>query len=228
MLDKRKGPGAGGAEDPSKDDSAEHRSNSEKGDGSKVPFDCHEATDFLERLRPGGPWVLTAIRPTQNSINTLTAHNASAGCAGDQIEAVFLDGSHPVSAHVLEQSKPSEYLARQIARAREMATDPHVAKLNENYALVIVGDKSAILKTTNDGIKFLALQAFAQWYANRYVCDSENKKVPLATHWMHHPQRRQYEGIVFAPGRDVPNPTTFGAALQSYPGQGIARGFSRT
>ena len=77
MLDKRKGPGAGGAEDPSKNDSAEHRSNSEKGDGSKVPSDFHEATDFLERLRPGGPWVLTAIHPTQNSIKTLTAHNAS-------------------------------------------------------------------------------------------------------------------------------------------------------
>ena len=77
MLDKRKGPGAGGAEDPSKDDRAEHRSNSEKGDGSKVPSDFHEATDFLERLRPGGPWVLTAIHQTQNSIKTLTAHNAS-------------------------------------------------------------------------------------------------------------------------------------------------------
>jgi len=65
MLDKRKGPGAGGAEDPSKDDSAKHRSNNGKGDGSKAPSDCHEATDFLERLRPGGPWVLTAIHPTQ-------------------------------------------------------------------------------------------------------------------------------------------------------------------
>ena len=434
MLDKRKGPGAGGAEDPSKNDSAEHRSNSEKGDGSKVPPDFHEATDFLERLRPGGPWVLTAIHPTQNSIKTLTAHNASevhdfvrahggkwniyfsvnptraamrskaskldiaaiefiisdldprddespqdakarylkaletfkpaatalinsgngiqglwklepridlaepvgetfpavnaaiitevearsvtlmkrlgsvtgtqnidrilrlpgttnlpnkkkikvgrvacraklisfndskysldafptletsgkgrkagagidtlpipermkdliggiddpehpyatrseavfaviiamvgAGCADDQIEAVFLDGCHLISAHVLEQSKPPEYLARQIARARKIATDSHVAKLNEHYALVIVGDKSAILKTTNNGIKFLTLQAFQQWLANRYVYNSENKKVPLARHWMQHSQRRQYEGIVFAPGRDVPN-----------------------
>ena len=77
MLDKRKGPGAGGAEDPSKDDSAARRSNSEKADGSKVPSDCHEATDFLERLRPGGPWVLTAIDPTAGKIETLTAHNAS-------------------------------------------------------------------------------------------------------------------------------------------------------
>ena len=438
MLDKRKGPGAGGAEDPLKDDSVEHRSSSEKGDGSKLPSDCHEATDFLKRLRPGGPWVLTAIHPTQNSTKTITAHNASevrdfvrahggewniyysvnptraamrskaskldiaaiefiisdldprddespedakarylialetfkpaataiidsgngiqalwhletrielaepmgktfpaenaaiiaevearsatlmkrlgsvagtqnidrilrlpgttnlpnkkkikvgrvacrarlisfndlkysldafpaagpsgeerkartgagagidalpipkrmkdlirgiddpdhpyasrseavfavivamvgAGCANNQIEMVFLDASYPVSVHVLEQSEPPEYLARQIARAREMATDPHVAKLNENYALVIVGDKSAILKTTDDGIKFLTLRTFAQWHANRYVYDSENKKVPLATHWMHHPQRRQYEGIVFAPGRDAQN-----------------------
>jgi hypothetical protein len=127
------------------------------------------------------------------------------GCADDQIEAVFLDASHPISAHVLEQPKPSEYLARQIARAREIATDPHVAKLNETYALVIVGDKSAILKTTDDDIKFWTLQAFDQWHANQFVHDSKNKKVPLAKYWMHHPQRRQYEGIVFAPGRDVPN-----------------------
>jgi hypothetical protein len=53
---------------------------------------------------------------------------------------------------MLEQSKPSEYLARQIAKARKAASDPRVAKLNEIYALVIVSDKSAILKPTDDGI----------------------------------------------------------------------------
>jgi hypothetical protein len=73
------------------------------------------------------------------------------GCADDQIEAVFLDTSHPISAHVLEQPKPSEYLARQIAEARK--ADPHVARLNEHHALVIVGDKCVILKTTDVGIK---------------------------------------------------------------------------
>ena len=458
MLDKRKGPGAGGAEDPSKDDSAERRSNSKNDHGSKVPSDYREATNFLERLRPGGPWVLTAIHPTSGRIETITARDATeardfirlhngkrnlyysvnptrtamtskaaktdiaaieylladldprdgdspedakarylkaletfepaataiidsgngiqglwklatrielaepvmetdakgkttrafppqtaaiigdvearsaalmtrlgsvagtqnidrilrvpgttnlpnkkklkagrvacptrlirfnntkysldafpapepggeerkagagidallipkrmkdlirgiddpehpyasrseavfaviiamvgGGCADNQIKAVFLDGCHPISAHVLEQSKPPEYLARQIARAREIATDPHVAKLNENYALVIVGDKSAILKTTDDGIKFLTLPAFAQWHANQYVYDSENKKVPLATHWMHHPQRRQYEGIVFAPGRDVPNHYNLWRGFAVVPRQG--------
>jgi hypothetical protein len=32
-----------------------------------------------------------------------------------------------------------------------------------------------------------------------------SKKVPLAKYWLHHPQRRQYEGIVFAPKREVRN-----------------------
>jgi Family of unknown function (DUF5906) len=140
------------------------------------------------------------------------------GCADNQIEAVFLDASHPISAHVLEQPKPPEYLARQIAKARK--ADPHVARINEHYALVIVGDKSMILKTTDDDIKFWTLQAFEQWHANQYVPSRANRKVPLARHWMHHSERRQYEGIVFAPGRDVPNHFNLwrGFAVEPKPG----------
>ena len=66
MLDKRKGPGAGSAEDPSKDDSAERRSDSKKDNRSKVLSDHRVSIDFLEKLRPGGPWVLTAIDPDGN------------------------------------------------------------------------------------------------------------------------------------------------------------------
>jgi hypothetical protein len=32
-----------------------------------------------------------------------------AGCTDDQIEAVLLDPSYPIAAHVLDQSKPGEY-----------------------------------------------------------------------------------------------------------------------
>jgi Family of unknown function (DUF5906) len=144
------------------------------------------------------------------------------GCADAQIEAVFLYAGHPISAHVLEQAKPLEYLARQIARARESTTvaDPEVAKLNEHFALVVVGDKCAILKTTGDSIKFWTVQAFDQWHANQFVRISETKKLPLAKHWLRHPQRRQYECVVFAPGRDVPNHFNLwrGFAVQPRPG----------
>ena len=75
MLDKRKGPGADGAGDPSKDDSAERPLDSKKDNRSKVLSDHRVSIDFLENLRPGGPWVLTAIDPALGKIETITAHN---------------------------------------------------------------------------------------------------------------------------------------------------------
>jgi hypothetical protein len=52
---------------------AEPRSTSKKGNGSTS--DYREATGFLAWLRPGGPWVLTAIHPTSGKIETITARN---------------------------------------------------------------------------------------------------------------------------------------------------------
>jgi hypothetical protein len=103
--------------------------------------------------------------------------------------------------------------------------DKNVAKLNENYALVIVGDKTAILKLAADGgIKFLTHSAFEMWHANRYIYyqdkNGDQKKISLARYWLHHPLRRQYEGIVFAPCRVVQNHFNLwrGFAVESHPG----------
>jgi hypothetical protein len=49
---------------------------------TKLPFepDVRTAVEFLEKLRPGGPWVLTAILPDKVASEpptvTITAHNA--------------------------------------------------------------------------------------------------------------------------------------------------------
>ncbi len=76
--------------------------------------------------------------------------------------------------------------------------------MNETYALVIVGDKTTVLKTEGNEIGFLSVSSFHQWYANQYVYRNDTK-IPLAKYWMSHPQRRQYEGIVFDPSRrEVP------------------------
>ena len=121
-------------------------------------------------------------------------------CADDQITMVLMDKSNPISAHVLEQSDPQQYLKRQIAQARKATIDPDVARVNENYALVIVGDKTVVLKNVGDEISFLSVLSFHQWNANQTVYRNE-KKLELAKYWMSHPQRRQYEGIVFDPSR---------------------------
>ena len=110
--------------------------------------------------------------------------------------------------------------------------DPRVGKLNETYALVLVGDKAAVLKTPDDGgIKFLTLSAFEQWLGNKFVqyqTRDGTKRTPLAKYWLHHPQRRQYEGIVFAPKRDVPGHYNLWKASPSNRGRATAQSFSRT
>ena len=101
--------------------------------------------------------------------------------------------------------------------------DPRVGKLNKTY-LVLVGDKAAVMKTPADGgIKFLTLSAFEQWLGNKFVqyeTKDGAKRMPLAKYWLHHPQRRQYEGIVFAPKRDVPGHYNLwkGFAVEPRPG----------
>jgi hypothetical protein len=49
----------------------------------------------------------------------------------------------------------------------------------------------------------LTTKAFSDWLKNRFVTILGGKSAPLADHWMRHPQRRQFDNIVFAPGRDA-------------------------
>jgi hypothetical protein len=113
----------------------------------------------------------------------------------------------------------------QITKTRKGAIEARIAKLNESYALVIVGDKTAILKLAADGgIKFLTHSAFELWHANRFIYyqdkNGDQKKISLAKYWLHHAQRRQYEGIVFAPGREVPGQFNLWRGLAVQPRQG--------
>jgi hypothetical protein len=76
--------------------------------------------------------------------------------------------------------------------------DADIARLNKTYALVIVGDKTIIMKNVGSDFSFLTVSAFELWHANKHVVRN-NKTVPLGKYWLTHPQRRQYEGITFSP-----------------------------
>jgi hypothetical protein len=79
-----------------------------------------------------------------------------------------------------------------------------IEQLNETHALVIIGDKTAVMKTsTEEGVQLLTVAAFNTWFENKFVYYG-TKREPLGRHWLSHPNRRQYEGLVFAPNRDVP------------------------
>jgi hypothetical protein len=82
---------------------------------------------------------------------------------------------------------------------------------------VLVGARAAIMKEGLSSlgrpeIAFYGTDAFRTWFANRHILRTTTQRdgtqkqslQPLATHWLTHPQRRQYEGVVFAPQRVVP------------------------
>jgi hypothetical protein len=133
---------------------------------------------------------------------------ASNGCSDEQMVAVVFDEHFPDGAHVREHKEPDAYLARQIAKARERAADPAVVELNQSYALILVGAQAVILKEAissegKPGFNLITLSAFNHWLENRFV-KVRRKKIPLPKHWLRHPHRRQYEGLVFLPGRKDP------------------------
>ena len=145
----------------------------------------------------------------------ITCELVRAKCTDRQIASVLWH--QPISAHFREQADPKRAIQRIIAWAKGEvaknsgasqfnAVDLDVFTLNETYALVIVGGKTVILKETPHepgGYMLLSHSAFDHWFANRHVV-RDNKRMTLSRHWMSHPDRRHYEGLVFAPGRDVP------------------------
>ena len=125
-----------------------------------------------------------------------------------------------------DQIKTDVSAAGTEAKEAKTKADPYVALLNKNYALVIVGDKIVVMKTSaTDGIEFLTVTTFGQWFGNKFVQHGVTKAgekiwVTLEKHWLSHKQRRQYEGLTFAPRRDVPNKYNLwrGFAITQRPG----------
>jgi hypothetical protein len=83
--------------------------------------------------------------------------------------------------------------------------DPLVAELNASYALVMTGGRTSILREDGSEWSLIQTDAFRQWHSNQFVPTGGNAKAPTyAEFWLKHPQRRSYDGIVFAPQRETP------------------------
>ena len=141
-----------------------------------------------------------------------------AGIDDDTIYSVVTDPSFMISASVLDKGSSMErYAQRQIQRAREDAIDPKLRMLNEKHAVIgNTGGKCRIIEEVVDhGLNRaqLTMQSFED-FRNRYMAEKvqvgNNPKTgepvhqPLGTWWLQNPNRRQFESLVFVPGREVP------------------------
>lgn len=83
------------------------------------------------------------------------------------------------------------------------------AALNEQYAFVIIGGRPMILdecwkaaqdgaRLHREGMRFVTVDAFEKWHANNLV-RIDGRQHSVATLWLKHPHRRQYQGLCFDP-----------------------------
>lgn len=151
----------------------------------------------------------------------------------DDMIFAIITGSNEIATSVREKRQWESYALRQIERAHEEAIDPWLRKLNEKHAVISdIGGKCRIISEIEDatvpGRTRISRQSFED-FRNRYrhekVAVGSNKAgqdilQPVGQWWIDHPQRRQYETIVFVPGKDVPGAYNLwsGFACDSLPG----------
>lgn len=155
-----------------------------------------------------------------------------AGVEDDMIAACVLDPDYGISAHVLEQPRPQQYVARQIQRAHEEAIDPWLRKLNEEHAVIEdIGGRCRVISEVMDfalNRERISRQSFED-FRNRYMHiqivvgqdkDGNDVKMPLGKWWLQNQNRRQYRTIMFAPGREVADAFNLwrGFACEAKPG----------
>lgn len=133
-----------------------------------------------------------------------------------QIAAIILDKKYKISEKVLEQREPRKYAIRTLTKARswravpdDATVDQLITEMNRQHAVVMVGGKCMILTEAEDPILnrrdvLLSVEHDLRLkYANRRITVRE-KSVDLASLWLQHPARRQYDRIIFSPQQDAP------------------------
>lgn len=132
------------------------------------------------------------------------------------VYSIITDPDFGIAESVLDKGTNAEkYALRQMERAKEEAVDPALRELNERHAVIgNLGGKCRVIEEVMDqALKRTRLtrQSFDDFrnrYMNRKIqvgTDKQGAPVysPLGKWWLGHPNRRQFDTIVFAPGREL-------------------------
>ena len=132
------------------------------------------------------------------------------------IFSILNDPEFGISESILEKGNNAErYAIRQIERAKEEAIDPWLRKLNERYAVIQnTGGKCRVVEEVMDHtmkrsrLTRITFEDFRNcWMHQQVQAGTDLKGLPqmmeVGKWWLKHPQRRQFETIIFAPGDEV-------------------------
>jgi hypothetical protein len=149
------------------------------------------------------------------------------------IYAIITDGEWGISASVVDKGGSAEkYAIRQIEKAKEFTIDPWLSKMNQRHAIIgNMGGKCRVIEEVMDYAldrTRLTRQSFEDLrgrYMNKQVqvgTDAEGRPKfrPLGKWWLEHPKRREFESLVFVPGREITGAYNMwkGFACEALPG----------
>jgi hypothetical protein len=134
----------------------------------------------------------------------------------DVIYSILTDPGFGISESVLEKGANSQrYALKQITSAKEEAIEPWLRTLNDKFIIIgNYGGKCLVCEEQNDPVlnrtklTKMSFDNFRNRYMHRKVQvgldGNGNPKYEKVGHWwLNHPNRRQYEMITFAPGKDA-------------------------
>lgn len=147
------------------------------------------------------------------------------------IASVIMNPEFKISESVLEKRRPEDYAAKQIRDAKVAIVSPELLELNSKHCVVMEGGKVRILTEKHDYVMDRSILArsvaadFRTFYMNRMVVVGQKKNgmditEDLGKWWLTHPSRRQYEDIVFSPGKEVAHAYNLwrGFSVEAVPG----------
>jgi hypothetical protein len=150
----------------------------------------------------------------------------------DEMIYAVITGPNEIASSVLDKPNWEQYALRQIERAKEEVIDPVLRQLNEKHAVIAdVGGKCRIISEVDDpglGRTRISTQTFED-FRNRYrhikvTLGVGEGGIPITksagAFWIDHELRRQYETIIFAPGKETTQAYNLwrGFACDSLPG----------
>ena len=151
----------------------------------------------------------------------------------DEMIFAIITGNNEIAVSVRDKPNWERYANRQKERAKEDVIDPHLRQMNERHAVISdIGGRCRVISEVYDESleRFRISKQSFEDLRNRYrhlkvvVGQTKNGVVekPLGHFWLDHPQRRQYEKIVFAPGKEVEDAYNLwqGFAVEPTPGSG--------
>jgi hypothetical protein len=124
---------------------------------------------------------------------------------------------------------PEVYPGQEEQEAESPEEKKIITDLNDKHAVIMVGGRCLVMNEVFDpvfnrpDINFSSVTDFKHFYSNKkLVCQKGNKIIeePYSDLWLKSPDRREYKGLVFNPGKDTPGYYNLfrGFALNPQPG----------